>query len=183
MSMSNEEARQKLAHQERTLPGPYLFLGFGKLDEQPVMGNAESLNAPAHETLEAVYRVYSAARRPRDASPFGSAASFTRRRSAPKSSWRLTASYATRPLPRPPRRRHAKARPSVQFPPGEFAFRAFVFRFGRASTISSITRPLTVISRIRAVRRSKLRLFSTPAHPRSHRQLEAVRLEQARLPS
>jgi hypothetical protein len=56
--MSNEQARQLLAQQERTLAGPYLFLGFGKLDEQPVTAKAEALDAPAHETLEAVYREF-----------------------------------------------------------------------------------------------------------------------------
>jgi hypothetical protein len=56
--ISNEQACQLLAHQERTLPGPYLFLGFGKLGEQPVTAKAEALDAPAHETLEAVYREF-----------------------------------------------------------------------------------------------------------------------------
>lgn len=56
--MTPEEARRMLAHQECTLPGPYLFLGFGKLGEQPMIAKAESLDAAAHDTLEAVYREF-----------------------------------------------------------------------------------------------------------------------------
>ena len=56
--MSDERTRQTLARQERAIPGPYLFLGFGKLDEQPVMAKPEALDVPAHETLEAVYREF-----------------------------------------------------------------------------------------------------------------------------
>jgi hypothetical protein len=56
--MTPEEASQMLAHQERTLTGPYLFLGFNKLGEQRVTAKAESLDTAAHDTLGAVYREF-----------------------------------------------------------------------------------------------------------------------------